>query len=63
MIWKTTNSLGQEVAWYSDGEVRNIKNILQKAFEPDTQEHARIIYACRAYVKLEELLEVLNVNS
>ena len=63
MIWKTTNRLGQEVVWYSDGEIRKIKNTLQKAIDPNIKEHERIIHVCRTYVRLEELLEVLNVNS
>ena len=46
MIWKTTNALGQEVTWYSEGEIRKIKNTLQKAIEPDTKEQERIIHIC-----------------
>lgn len=60
MIWKTTNGLGQEVTWYSEDEVKKIKDTLQKAIDPDTKEHERIIHTCRTYVRLEELLEVKN---
>ena len=27
MIWKTTNALGEEVTWYSEDELRAIKDI------------------------------------
>ena len=27
MIWKTTNGLGQEVTWYSEDELKKIKDI------------------------------------
>lgn len=28
MIWKTTNALGQEVTWYSEDELQELKEAL-----------------------------------
>ncbi len=32
MIWKTTNALGQEVTWYSEDEIKKIKNCCQETY-------------------------------
>lgn len=33
MIWKTINGLGQEVTWYSEDELKKIKNCCQIYFK------------------------------
>ena len=32
MIWKTTNGQGQEVTWYSEDEIKKIKNCCQETY-------------------------------
>lgn len=32
MIWKTTNGLGEEVVWYSEDELKQIKNCCQETY-------------------------------
>lgn len=31
MVWKTTNALGQEVTWYSEEDVKQLKKELEEA--------------------------------
>lgn len=31
-MWKTTNGLGQPVTWYSEEDLKNIKEVLQESF-------------------------------
>jgi hypothetical protein len=33
MIWKTTNTLGQEVTWYSEDEVKHLNDLLNQALK------------------------------
>ena len=60
MIWKTTNGLGQEVTWYSEGEYRRLWHALDDA--KDLLEEYLKWYGAnneveRALIKIEEGLE------
>ena len=63
MIWKTTNELGQEVTWYSEGEYHSIWNVLddvKELLELHQHYYGPFTHIERALNRIDE---VLNVNS
>ncbi len=56
MIWKATNTLGQEVTWYSKEEVTKAFFTLNKAIDPEVETFESYDLIFKTYEILEELI-------